>query len=156
LKLETRFSFGVYLLFVAMSVNEVRIKKAVPFTVRGTGPPTSRTFAIGNEDHTIGNAIRHVMLQNSKVEFAGYSVPHPSEPIVHVRVQTHEPTTAIQALQESCETLHKQCDFVLSKIEAELPEIKEDREQLEAKLQEMQEGEDELELNEDDDAMEED
>ena len=36
-----------------MSVNEVKIKQAtVPFQVRGTGSPSSRTFAIGNEDHT--------------------------------------------------------------------------------------------------------
>ena len=27
-------------------------------------------------------------MQNPKVGFAGYSVPHPSEPIVHLRVQT--------------------------------------------------------------------
>mmetsp|Transcript_13048 Transcript_13048/g.21016 ORF Transcript_13048/g.21016 Transcript_13048/m.21016 type:complete len:142 (-) Transcript_13048:54-479(-) len=125
-----------------MSVNEVKMKKAVPFTVRGSGPPTSRTFAIGNEDHTIGNSLRHILLQNSKVEFAGYSVPHPAEPVVHVRVQTHGPTTAIQALQESCETLYKQCDLVLSKLEEKLPEVKSDRKELEEKLQAIQDDED--------------
>jgi DNA-directed RNA polymerases I and III subunit RPAC2 len=122
-----------------MSVNEVKLQKAVPFTIRGTGPPSSRTFAIGNEDHTIGNALRHVLLQNSQVEFAGYSVPHPAEPVVHIRVQTHEPTTAIQALQESCQTLSHQCDMVLAKLEEKLPETKDDREQVDAKLQAMQE-----------------
>jgi DNA-directed RNA polymerases I and III subunit RPAC2 len=122
-----------------MSVNEVKLQKALPFNIRGTGPPSSRTFAIGNEDHTIGNALRHVLLQNSQVEFAGYSVPHPAEPIVHIRVQTHEPTTAMQALQESCQTLSRQCDMVLAKLEEKLPEAIDDREQLEAKLQAMQE-----------------
>jgi DNA-directed RNA polymerases I and III subunit RPAC2 len=137
-----------------MSVNEVKLKKAVPFTIRGTGPPSSRTFAIGNEDHTIGNALRHVLLQNSKVEFAGYSVPHPAEPVVHIRVQTHEPTTALEALQESCETLFHQCEMVVAKIEEKLPEIKEDREQLEAKLRAMQE--EYADGGEEEDAMEED
>ncbi len=72
-----------------MSVNEVKIQPA-PFEleVRGTGHPSSRTFAIGDEDHTLGNALRHVLMQNAKVEFAGYSVPHPSEPVVQIRVQT--------------------------------------------------------------------
>jgi len=43
-----------------MSVNEVKIKRAdKEFEIRGTGPPTSRTFVLGNEDHTIGNALRH-------------------------------------------------------------------------------------------------
>lgn len=130
------------------------MKKAEPFSIRGSGPPTSRTFAIGNEDHTIGNALRHILLNNESVEFAGYSVPHPAEPVVHVRVQTHEPTTAIQALQESCETLYKQCDFVLSKIEEKLPEIKKDKVQLDEKLASMmqEDGEDDMD---DEDAMEE-
>ena len=47
----------------AMSVNEVRLKRVDEdkrFVVKGTGPESNRTFAIGNEDHTIGNALRHV------------------------------------------------------------------------------------------------
>mmetsp|Transcript_2219 Transcript_2219/g.6468 ORF Transcript_2219/g.6468 Transcript_2219/m.6468 type:complete len:171 (-) Transcript_2219:1639-2151(-) len=72
-----------------MSVNEVKLRKAeIEFEVRGTGQAGSRTFAIGDEDHTLGNCLRHVLIQNQKVAFAGYSVPHPSEPIVHLRVQT--------------------------------------------------------------------
>lgn len=72
-----------------MSVNEVKLRKAeVEFEVRGTGPAGSRTFAIGDEDHTLGNALRHVLASNASVAFAAYSVPHPSEPIMHLRVQT--------------------------------------------------------------------
>ena len=119
-----------------MSVNEVKIKQAtVPFQVRGTGSPSSRTFAIGNEDHTLGNCLRHVLVQNAKVGFAGYSVPHPAEPIVHVRVQANEPTTAVQALQEACDTLSQQCDIVLEKLQEKLPAVLEDRAQLESKLE---------------------
>ena len=41
-----------------MSVNEVKIKRApTAFEVRGTGPnDTSRTFVLGDEDRTLGNA----------------------------------------------------------------------------------------------------
>lgn len=121
-----------------MSVNEVKVKKAsVAFQVRGTGPLTSRTFAIGNEDHTLGNALRHVLLQNSKVSFAGYSVPHPADPVVHIRVQANEPTTAVEALQEACDTLHDQCDIVLKKLEENLDEVKEDKIQIDGKIQQM-------------------
>lgn len=129
-----------------MSVNEVRLKRVDEdkrFVVKGTGPESNRTFAIGNEDHTIGNALRHIMIQNSKVEFAGYSVPHPSEPIVHIRVQTKEPTTAVKALEEACETLYDQCDYVLSKLESVLPEVVEDSTQLQSKLAGMLEDEEE-------------
>ena len=126
-----------------MSVNEVKIKKsAVPLQIRGTGPLTSRTFAIGNEDHTLGNALRHVLVQNAKVGFAGYSVPHPSDPVVHIRVQANEPTTAVAALQEACTTLSKQCDIVLQKLEERLPEVKQDKIDIDAKIEKMIQEED--------------
>jgi DNA-directed RNA polymerases I and III subunit RPAC2 len=113
-----------------MSVNEVKLKKApITFQVRGSGPPTSRTFAIGDEDHTLGNATRHILMQDNRVAFAGYSVPHPSEPIMHIRVQTKPDTgcTAIEALKDACGTLHSQCQLVLERLEELLPEVKEDR-----------------------------
>lgn len=102
---------------------------------------TACTFAIRHEDHTLGNVLRHTLIQNEqKVEFAGYSVPHPSEPIVQIRVQTHanlqkgtssNPFSAPQALQEACDTVSKQCDFVLDQLEELLPYVKEDRIQME-------------------------
>jgi DNA-directed RNA polymerase I and III subunit RPAC2 len=136
-----------------MSVNEVKLKRATEaFVVRGTGPPTSRTFCIGDEDHTLGNAVRHVLIQNEAVAFAGYSVPHPSEPVVQIRVQTVEDqkkgpttTTAAAALKQACRTLHDQCDVVLERLEEILPEVLEDREKVEKML--LEEGYD----NEDDD-----
>lgn len=135
-----------------MSVNEVKIKKAATaFELRGTGPPTSRTFVLGDEDHTLGNSLRHVLINDARVDFAGYCVPHPSEPVVHIRVQSSEharkksptvedddemiegnddedgPLTAIDALKEACATLSNQCDLVLEKLEGAAPEVKEDR-----------------------------
>ncbi len=131
----------------------MKIKKsAIAFQIKGTGPPSSRTFAIGNEDHTLGNALRHVLIQNAKVGFAGYSVPHPSDPVVQVRVQAVEPTTAISALQEACETLSKQCDIVLQKFEEKLPEVKQDKIDIDATLEKMMQDEqdgDEDEMAED-------
>ena len=91
-----------------------------------------------------------ILIQNQKVEFAGYSVPHPSEPIVHIRVQTTDQTTAVGALQESCETLHEQCEYVLQQLEAKLPEVRKDSEELQKKMEEMLEDEED-----DDDMMEE-
>lgn len=95
---------------------------------------------------------QQILIQNSKVEFAGYSVPHPSEPIVHIRVQTRDPTTAVQALQESCETLHEQCEYVLQQLESQLPEVREDSEALQKKMEEMLEDDEE---DGNDDTMEE-
>ena len=138
-----------------MSVNEVKVQKATEaFQVRGNGPPSSRTFAIGDEDHTLGNSLRHVLMQNGKVEFAGYSVPHPSEPVVHIRVQTNKKAnvTAVDALKEGCATLYDQCAYVLEQLETILPETKEDRIKMEQLA--MEEGYDEEEIANDDEDME--
>lgn len=112
-----------------MSVNEVKLKQAVTaFAVKGTGPATARTFCIGDEDHTIGNAVRHVLMQNRNVEFAGYSVPHPADPVVQIRVQTATTTTtAAAALKQACQTLYEQCDHVLATLEELIPDVKVDR-----------------------------
>lgn len=139
-----------------MSVNEVKIKRAdVAFELRGTGPPTSRTFVLGDEDHTLGNALRHVLMNDDRVNFAGYCVPHPSEPVVHIRVQTNPEIkrskkrgeddssddeeivgeapaqfTAIDALKDACHSLGEQCDFILEQLEIAMPEVKVDKDRL--------------------------
>ncbi|CAJ0829277.1 10524_t:CDS:2 [Entrophospora sp. SA101] len=46
------------------------------------------TFDIQKEDHTMGNLIRHKLLQEPHVIFAGYKVPHPLENNIFLRVQT--------------------------------------------------------------------
>jgi DNA-directed RNA polymerases I and III subunit RPAC2 len=123
-----------------MSVNEVKLKKApVAFAVKGTGPATARTFCIGDEDHTLGNVVRHVLIQNHQVEFAGYSVPHPADPVVQIRVQTLTPqVTAAAALKQACQTVFEQCDFVLAKLETLLPDVREDRIRMENFLMEQE------------------
>lgn len=136
-----------------------------------TADLTACTFAIRNEDHTLGNVIRHTLIQNEQnIEFAGYSVPHPSEPIVQIRVQTRtdkhpkistKQYTAPQALQEACDTVSKQCDFVLNQLEQLLPYVKEDRIQmeqyyLEQNEEELEDDEQEEEVVEEDAADDED
>mmetsp|Transcript_22938 Transcript_22938/g.39249 ORF Transcript_22938/g.39249 Transcript_22938/m.39249 type:complete len:174 (+) Transcript_22938:76-597(+) len=167
-----------------MSVNEVKIKRApTAFELRGTGPPTSRTFVLGDEDHTLGNALRHVLIEDARVDFAGYCVPHPSEPVVHLRVQSRviDPAnnkgagrstagggddedemleeggdislTAIEALKEACATLSNQCDLVLEKLEEAAPEVKGDKERMDRLAEEDRLNEEEME---DEEMMEDD
>lgn len=66
---------------------------------------TAVTFQILDEDHTLGNALRYIIMKkyfppspidrwdfnfNSPgVEFCGYSIPHPSEPKMNLRIQTY-------------------------------------------------------------------
>lgn len=136
-----------------MSVNEVKIHKA-PFDldVKGTGHPGSRTFAIGNEDHTLGNSLRHVLMQNSRVEFAGYSVPHPSEPVVHIRVQTagddESRPRAVDVMKEACETLIEQCEMVIHEVERKIPEVRRDRLEIEEHVRRNMEMDDPMDEDE--------
>ncbi|KAJ7555750.1 hypothetical protein O6H91_05G053300 [Diphasiastrum complanatum] len=48
----------------------------------------SSTFCLADEDHTLGNSVRFVLNRDPRVAFCGYSVPHPSDNRVNVRVQT--------------------------------------------------------------------
>lgn len=146
-----------------MSVNEVRQRRAAtPLVIKGNATGSSSTFCIGDEGHTLGNALRHVLMQNRRdVSFAGYSVPHPSDPVVQIRVQTTDSSpskSASRVLQQACQTLSEQCDIVLQKLEEVIPEVKVDRLALEEQFEPLdEEGPIDDEANElDDVGMDED
>jgi len=66
---------------------------------------TCRTFIFHKENHTLGNALRHVLLMNPRVMFAGYSIPHPAEDQMHLRIQTIEDYPAQEALKQALQDL---------------------------------------------------
>jgi DNA-directed RNA polymerase I and III subunit RPAC2 len=74
--------------------------------------PQSCTFVIHDEDHTLGNSLRHVLSRNPKSDFCGYSVPHPSEPFVNIRLQTHS-VPAADVFQEGLKTLTSITEHIL-------------------------------------------
>mmetsp|Transcript_8985 Transcript_8985/g.37074 ORF Transcript_8985/g.37074 Transcript_8985/m.37074 type:complete len:115 (+) Transcript_8985:90-434(+) len=47
----------------------------------------SLTASIWHEGHTIGNALRYALTKNPSVELAAYTMPHPAEPKINVRLQ---------------------------------------------------------------------
>ncbi|KAF8069430.1 RPC19 [Scenedesmus sp. PABB004] len=68
---------------------------------------TGTTFAVVEEDHTLANALRFFLNKNPQVTFCGYSIPHPTEDVVNIRVQTTGEVTAAQALVGACEECAK-------------------------------------------------
>jgi DNA-directed RNA polymerases I and III subunit RPAC2 len=74
----------------------------------------SKTFSLLEEDHTLGNALRHIVMQDPNTEFCGYTVPHPSEPILHIRVQTKENTTSDKVMMAGAKTLKSMCDHIMT------------------------------------------
>ncbi|KAK0622930.1 DNA-directed RNA polymerase [Immersiella caudata] len=79
--------------------------------------PTAASFEFLNEGHTLGNALRYVIMKNPDVEFCAYAIPHPSEPKMNVRIQIWPgaPTTAIEALEKGLRDLQDLCDVVTEK-----------------------------------------
>lgn len=74
-----------------MSVNDHRTQPTTDiFSVQCGSTDRSATFVLGNEDHTLGNSLRHILIQRPETEFCGYSVPHPYEPKMNIRLQTND------------------------------------------------------------------
>lgn len=72
------------------------------------------TFAIKNEDHTLGNALRHIIMQNPDVDFCGYSIPHPSEAKIHIRIQSRGPPP-VDILRKGLDDLKSTMEIILQK-----------------------------------------
>mmetsp|Transcript_37069 Transcript_37069/g.93500 ORF Transcript_37069/g.93500 Transcript_37069/m.93500 type:complete len:98 (-) Transcript_37069:361-654(-) len=76
------------------------------------------TFAIEDEDHTLANSLRFFLNKNPQVSFCGYSMPHPTEEVVNIRVQTTGEVAASQALRGACEDLKDVTEHMLTTFKA--------------------------------------
>ena len=43
-------------------------------------------LTINDEDHTLGNILRHELLRDKSVKFSGYKRPHPLENKIEIKV----------------------------------------------------------------------
>ncbi|EMP27324.1 DNA-directed RNA polymerases I and III subunit RPAC2 [Chelonia mydas] len=75
------------------------------------------TFVLHDEDHTLGNSLRYMIMKNSEVEFCGYSITHPSESKINFRIQTRGGLLAIEPFRRGLTELVDVCQHVLSKFE---------------------------------------
>ena len=82
----------------------------------GSGQSEScRTFIFRGESHTLGNALKNVILQNPSVTFCGYSIPHPAEDQMYLRIQTVEGVAAQDALKKGFQDLKGVCEATKKK-----------------------------------------
>ena len=77
-----------------------------------------KTFVFRGEDHTLGNAIRYVLMRDPNTEFCGYTVPHPSEEYMHIRLQTRQSTPADEVLVKGAATLKEMCQHMMDTYDA--------------------------------------
>ncbi|CAI5756009.1 unnamed protein product [Candida verbasci] len=83
---------------------------------------TSASFQILEEDHTLGNALRYIIMKNPEVEFCGYSIPHPSENKLNIRIQTYGNISAVEALHQGLDNLCELCCVIEDKFAEKLKE----------------------------------
>ncbi|XP_072950676.1 uncharacterized protein [Typha angustifolia] len=85
----------------------------------------SSTFCILDEDHTFANSVRFTLNQDPRVAFCGYSIPHPSDNKVNIRVQTTgDPARdvfkdALQGLMVMCQHIRTTFDQAVDDFKAE-------------------------------------
>ncbi|KAL8821306.1 MAG: hypothetical protein Q9223_000627 [Gallowayella weberi] len=100
---------------------------------------TAASFQFDQEDHTLGNALRYMIMKKYDlyVELCGYSIPHPSEAKMNLRIQTYgtrmssapdlwpctqvsatEGTNVYDALEKGFDDLMDLCDVVTIKFAA--------------------------------------
>ncbi|KAG9198104.1 hypothetical protein B5807_10437 [Epicoccum nigrum] len=79
---------------------------------------SAASFQFDGEDHTLGNALRYIIMKNPDVEFCGYSIPHPSETKMNLRIQTYDNVSVYQVLEKGLEDLMSMCDVVTDKFTA--------------------------------------
>ncbi|GMR42351.1 hypothetical protein PMAYCL1PPCAC_12546, partial [Pristionchus mayeri] len=67
--------------------------------------PSLLTVVLHEEDHTIGNSLKHILCKMDDVEFAGYNVPHPLEDKILLRLQTKQGVAAAPILLKAFDHL---------------------------------------------------
>ncbi|CAN6357887.1 unnamed protein product, partial [Urochloa humidicola] len=72
---------------------------------------SASTFSIMEEDHTLANSVRFVLNQDPRVAFCGYSIPHPAENKVNIRLQTTG-DPAKDVLKDALQDLMVMCQHI--------------------------------------------
>ncbi|XP_021262349.1 DNA-directed RNA polymerases I and III subunit RPAC2-like isoform X2 [Numida meleagris] len=77
------------------------------------------TFVLHDEDHTLGNSLRYMVMKNPDVEFCGYCITHPSESKINFRIQTRGSLPAVEPFRKGLNDLMGVCQHVLDTFEQE-------------------------------------
>ncbi|CAK9294375.1 unnamed protein product [Gordionus sp. m RMFG-2023] len=88
--------------------------------------PRAKTFILHKEDHTLGNALCRIITKMPDVEFCGYTIPHPSEHKINIRIQTYK-KPAIEILQSGLRELSEVCKHVLTTFEDSMKEYEKEK-----------------------------
>jgi DNA-directed RNA polymerase II subunit RPB11 len=77
-------------------------------------------YIIQREDHTVGNLLRMKLHEDDSVVFAGYRIPHPLDPVMHVRIQTNGSKAPEDAMKEALTDLRTEITDLKNKLHAQI------------------------------------
>jgi len=77
-------------------------------------------FVVEREDHTLGNVVRMQLLEDPRVNFAGYLMPHPLEHKIEIHVHTTPDSNPADAVITTCNTLIDKLNRLEEKFDAEV------------------------------------
>lgn len=76
------------------------------------------TVTFSHEDHTVGNPLRHILMEMPTVTSAGYAIPHPLEPKMLMHVQSTD--YAVDNVALGLDRLADICDATRASFEVAL------------------------------------
>mmetsp|Transcript_27598 Transcript_27598/g.61635 ORF Transcript_27598/g.61635 Transcript_27598/m.61635 type:complete len:130 (+) Transcript_27598:128-517(+) len=86
------------------------------------------TVTILKEDHTIANMLRHQLLEDERVRFAAYQMPHPLQHRCLVRVETSDSShTPLMAIDRAFDALITEFNQIDQRFKDEVEKKKSDR-----------------------------
>ena len=90
-----------------------------------TKVPNAAIFTLNKEDHTLGNMIRHQLLKDPNVLFAGYKNPSPFVNQIIIRVQTTSDYTPNDAFINAITDLLSELSLFEERFKEQLKDKKE-------------------------------
>jgi len=81
-----RRRFHIVRYWEEMEGSEEETKRVVQISTGNDS--SSAVVTVHGEDHTLGNAVRYMIVKNPRSSFCGYSIPHPSDDLINVRIHT--------------------------------------------------------------------
>lgn len=104
-----------------MSINYLR-EADDPQAHARAAQSTCLTLSISSEDHTMGNALRCMLTSRLDTEFAGYSIPHPTQRELNFRLQTLN-RPALDVFAEAVDNLNDLGKHIESTFEAAITDF---------------------------------
>ena len=99
---------------------DTRHRRKVALDVHSvTDNEVALTVTFAHEDHTLGNILRHTLMQMPEVSAAGYSIPHPLDPKMVMHLQSTG-KHAFDCLTDAIEDVATLCDKTADAVDAAL------------------------------------